>query len=204
MFRPKTKKKLSCSEITAVFKSWKLWVFCMVTLGHNVIGAVVTFYLPAIIGSFKSDDGIPVSGIMANLLSAPPYLLSIAVLILVSWNSDRTRERPKHLFIPFSFQILAWGAVSLCFFFEAGLAALYTSVLIAVGIHYSFPPIFWAWLTQEFTKDTGVAVSTGWVATFGSLSQIWVPLMTSAIFESTNSYVYVGGGHGSRNPLRSV
>src|SRR5687768_2223351 len=65
-------------------------------------------------------------------------------------------------------------------------------LILAVGVHFTFVPIFWAWLTQELKGGTTVAVSTAFVASFGTIGSIVTPPLTSFILERTNkNYLWV-------------
>jgi len=173
------------SDLKLTLRSWKLWFFCLFGIGPQVIGGVTNFFLPAII------KGFGVSGLMSNLLTAPPSLLGLICLVVNSYFSDVARERPIHTIIPFFLSIVAWAIVSVCYFLGLGLYAQYFSLLIAIGLLGSFNPVYWAWFTEEIKNENKVAFATAFAAAFGISTNIWVPLMTTSIYLSTGSYVYV-------------
>jgi len=143
------------------------------------------FFLPSIINQFGFDK------LTSNLLSAPPFFCGVLCILANSYHSDRTNERPLHLLIPFGLQIVGWALVAVSFYYINNLAVQYCVLSFTVGVHYTFPPIFWAWLTQELKGGTTVAVSTAFVASFGTFAQIFTPSLTTFIVEKTGSYMYV-------------
>jgi len=176
---------ISWSEFFDVFKSWKVWLFCLLSLGNNSIGAVVSFFIPSIINQFGFDP------LTSNLLSAPPFFCGVLCILLVTNLSDRLQERPLHLLIPFSIQIIGWLLVGLSFYYDIHLAGQYLALCVTVGVHYTFTPIFWAWLTQELQGGTTTAISTAVVASFGTFAQIYTPPLTTLVRGKTGSYMFV-------------
>jgi len=149
------------------------------------MGAVVSFFIPSIINQFGFDP------LTSNLLSAPPFFCGVLCILLITHTSDKYQERPLHLFIPFAIQMVGWLLVGLSFFYDIHLAGQYLALCLTVGVHYTFPPIFWAWLTQEMQGGTTTAISTAVVASFGTFAQIFTPSLTTYVNERTGSYMYV-------------
>jgi MFS family permease len=177
---------ISKVEILQVFKDWRVWMFCVLSLGHNCMGAIVSFFLPSIINQFNDDP------IMSNLLSAGPFGFGVVCIIINSLHSDHTRERPGHLLVPFTVQIIAWALVGISFYITRNWAFQYSMLTLAVGVHFTFVPIFWAWLTAELKGGTTVAVSTALVASFGTIGSIVTPPLTTWILEIYNqNYLWV-------------
>jgi len=129
---------------------------------------------------------------MSNLLSAGPFGFGVVCIILNSRHSDSTKERPGHLLVPFTFQIIGWALVGVSFYITKNWAFQYCMLILAVGVHFTFVPIFWTWLTQELRGATTVAVSTAFVASFGTIGSIITPPLTSFILDKTDkNYMWV-------------
>jgi len=177
-----TSKKIYFSDVVFVFTSWKTWIFGIMYLFSQCTQAFVNFFLQALIAEFGF------SGLLSNLLSAPFYFFGVICLVANSYHSDRTNERPLHVLGPLLFQTLAWAWVAFCFFNKLEFPLLYMGVLISVGLHYTFSPVFWAWASQIFKNDTTSAASTAFIMSLGTSGQIWAPSVTSAIFVASGSY----------------
>jgi len=178
-------KSISKEQILGVFKNWRIWMFCILSFGHNCTHSITTFFTPSIINEFG------LSPLMSNLLSAGPFGFGVICILLVSKHSDYTGERPGHLLIPFMVQIAGWAVVGVSFYISGNLAFQYAMLTFTVGIHYAFVPIFWAWLVEELKGGTTVAVSTATVTSFGSLGSIITPFLTTFILNETGTYLWV-------------
>jgi len=144
------------------------------------------FFIPSIINRFG------LSSLESNLLSAVPFFFGAICIVINSWHSDKTGERPLHLFIPFAIQIAGWAAVGVSFYsFPDNLPLQLSLLTLTVGVHFTFVPIFWAWLTQELKGGTTVAVSTAFVASFGTLGSIFTPYLAEFIEKETHNYMWV-------------
>jgi len=180
-------KSISKEQIIGVFTNWRIWMFCILSLGHNCMGSIVGFFIPSIIKGFSTD----LTPLMSNLLSAGPFCFGVICIIVNSKLSDYTGNRPAHLLIPFTVQIAGWAVVGVSYYITQSLAFQYSMLIITVGVHFTFVPIFWAWLTQELKGSTTVAVSTAFVASFGTLGSIFTPPLTTFILDNTGSYLWV-------------
>jgi len=97
---------------------------------------VITFWLPTIIKSFGLDDPLEI-----GLLTAIPYLIGAAGMVLLSKHSDQTRERRWHC----AFAAVLGGAGLVAATMLAGHLALALVALsfAAIGILATMP-LFWA------------------------------------------------------------
>jgi len=179
---------ISKHEFIAVFKNWRVWMFCVLSLGHNCMGSIVSFFIPSVISRFSTN----LTPIMSNLLSSGPFLFGVICIIINSRHSDYTNERQAHLLVPFTVQIIGWALVGVSFYFTTNWAFQYSMLILTVGFHFTFVPIFWTWLTQELKGGTTTAISTALVASFGTLGSIFTPPLTTFILDQTKkNYLWV-------------
>jgi len=76
---------------------------------------------------------------------------------------------------------------------EFPIPAQFFLLIITIGAHYTFSPIFWAWLMHDINSHGGtfVAAATGFVGAFGTIAQIISPFITTYILDTLGSYMWV-------------
>jgi MFS transporter, ACS family, tartrate transporter len=79
------------AELFPALATGSVWLLAIVSFGLNTCGYGVTLWLPTLIHSL-SDIG----NFAIGMLSAIPYVLSAAMMVLVGIHSDRTGERRWH------------------------------------------------------------------------------------------------------------
>lgn len=100
-----------------------------------------------------------------SLVAAIPYLVSVPLMLLTGWNSDRTGEKKWHTLIP---RLLSGVALLLCAF---TLSNVWLSVFLlsfAVIGFYSAHPGFWP-LPTMLLGQRAAAASIGLINSFGNL-----------------------------------
>jgi len=149
--------------------------FCIVTTVYGF-----TFWLPAII---KKQSGL--SNLNVSLVSAIPYCVGLATILIVGWSSDKTKERRWHtalsmiaasvgLLIAILSQDKLWLAVAMF-------------CVAAVGI-YGYLPGFWA-LPTSFLTGTAAAASIGLINLVGNFGGFVGPYAVGYLSNLTNSFV---------------
>ena len=81
---------LGFKQCVADYKTW----FLVVLIFGAVSSGTINSYFPTVVGTLGYDRT------RTLLLTAPPYLLSCIVALLVSWSADRTGERYFHFTVP--------------------------------------------------------------------------------------------------------
>jgi ACS family tartrate transporter-like MFS transporter len=138
------------------------------------------FWLPTII---KQLSGL--SNLLAILLTAIPYCVGLAAMLLIGWSSDRSNERRWHTALP----MLIAGVGLLC----GAILQQHVTVAIAVfcvgaiGIFGHFPG-FWA---TTYGRYTGVAAAAAiaFINSLGNLGGFAGPFVIGFINERTGSFV---------------
>ena len=149
-----------------------LLYFCIV-VGLYGIG----FWMPQVIQTFGLDP------LAIGFLTAVPYLFASIVMVVVGWNSDRTRERRWHIALP-----LVIGAAAFAWSASAGslLAAMVALTLATAGI-YAAVATFWSLPTAILT-GTGAAAGLALVNALGNLGGLLGPTVIGLTKEATGTF----------------
>jgi ACS family tartrate transporter-like MFS transporter len=100
-----------------------------------------------------------------SLVAAIPYLVSIPLVLLTGWNSDRTGERKWHTIIP---RLMSGVALTLCYFTLSNIWLSVVLLSFAVVGFYCAHPGFWPLPTLLLGRKTAAA-SIGLINSFGNL-----------------------------------
>jgi len=169
------------STLLSVLKDWKLYLHCLIGLcGFPMY--CLSLFLPSIIKE------LGYTSLTAQAMSAPPYIVGCAILLLVSWHSDYTRERGLHVAIPF---------------FVAGIGFLLLAVLrdtISVEIRYGItvmttasvathiPPVL-SWMSNNFEGHTRRAIAVGVIQSIANLGGV----VAGQVYREGDKPLYVKG-----------
>lgn len=140
----------------------------------------LNFWMPTIIKNVSGS-----SNVIVTLVSALPYCVALAAILLIGWSSDRTGERRHHT----TFSMIAASVgllMSVIVQGQAGLAVL-MFCLAAAGMYACLPP-FWA-LPTSFLTGTAAAASIGLINSFGNLGGFVGPYIVGYVTKVTQSYV---------------
>ena len=139
-----------------------------------------TFWLPSII---KQQSGS--SNLRVTLISAIPYCVGFAAILLVGWSSDRTKERRWHT-------ALAILAASLGLFLAVMLrdrfALSVAMFCVAASGIYAYLPGFWS-LPTSFLSGTAAAASIGMINSIGNLGGYAGPYVVGYLSTLTGSFL---------------
>ncbi len=140
-----------------------------------------SFWLPTIVKKLSGASDLTVT-----LISALPYCVGLVSILLVGWNSDRTKERRWHT---------AWCMIIAGIGLLLSLAAHDRAVLAvsmfcfaAAGI-YGYFPSFWA-LPTSFLTGVAAAASIGLINSIGNLGGFVGPYVVGYLSKQTHTYVY--------------
>ena len=172
---PQAGSEASLRSVMADGRVWRLaaiYFCCMMGLYG------VSFYLPTLIAAAGVDDALDV-----GLLTAIPYAVAVASMILLARSSDRHNERRWHL-----------AAASI-----AGAAGLYASTLcgseLALGLItlslgtagvLSTMPVFWTW-PSSVLAGTAAAAGIAMINSIGNLAGFVSPSIIGWMKELTHS-----------------
>jgi predicted MFS family arabinose efflux permease len=168
-------------EEESVFKvmaSGRVWL-CAAIYFCSVMGVYgVSFWLPTIIKAMGYKDPLDV-----GLISAIPYGVSVAVMLLVAKSADRTRERRWHVAIPALFGSLGL-ALSVVYAKDPVMAI--AALTLGLSCILTTLPLFWS-LPTSFLAGTGAAAGIALINSLGNLSGFVSPYAVGWLKESTGS-----------------
>ncbi|KAG2181945.1 hypothetical protein INT43_006870 [Umbelopsis isabellina] len=138
-------------EAFAALKDWKVWLYMIIFFCGSVPNTSISNFLPTIVSGMGYSNKLD-----ANLMSAPPYVCAVAVVILVAHSSDRFSDRAYH----------AIGGAVVCLVGYillvsiTGNSARYGAVCLSVAGVFVINPIVNAWLTGNIAPGMKKSVAT--------------------------------------------
>jgi hypothetical protein len=114
----------------SAFKDFRLYLFCVIYAGLSLSLAVMSIFLPTIIGELGYH------AIAANLMTAPVYGTAYACLLLTAYISDLVNQRG----IPIAIGGLISGIGYLLLGLLNDQKARYAAAFLAATVSFSFPP----------------------------------------------------------------
>lgn len=138
----------------------------------------ISFWSPQIIQSLSGFGNAQVA-----LISAIPYVVAAAAMVIVGAHSDRTRERCGH--VAAAAFVGALGMVATAYVHSPWLGVIALSVA-AAGI-WSAVPVFWS-LPTAFLTGTAAAGAIALINSFGNLAGFAAPYAIGRVREATGSY----------------
>jgi len=156
-------------------RAWALAIL----FGCALIGVYgLLIWLPLIIKSLGNLTDIEV-----GLLSAIPPFLGVVGTLIVSWSSDRTGDRKKHLA-----GVYALAAVAIAISAVAPNAAIAYAALCITGLGInSGNPLFWS-ISASLTTGVAAAASIAFVNTVAQFGGLVGPWMIGWVKDSTGSF----------------
>ncbi|HEX4985261.1 MAG TPA: MFS transporter [Burkholderiales bacterium] len=137
----------------------------------------ITFFLPQIV------KGLGASNFMAGMLSAIPYTVGVAGLLVFGYSSDRFMERRRHL-------ITAATIGGAGFLLAAWLGGSYWALLgmsIATVGTYGSRPTMWP-MPSRFLTGASAAVGIALINSIGNLGGYVGPFVVGWIRDATQSF----------------
>ncbi|KAH8547870.1 major facilitator superfamily domain-containing protein [Umbelopsis sp. PMI_123] len=168
------------TEAFEAFKDWKVWMYMIIFFCGSVPNTSVSNFLPSIVKGMGYNDRLD-----ANLMSAPPYVCAVVVVILIAYSSDRFHDRAYH----------AIGGAAVCLLgyilllSVSGNSARYGAVCLAVAGVFVINPVVNAWLTGNIAPSMKKSVATA-MAVMANNS---AGLVGSNIYLSTDAPNYTKG-----------
>jgi ACS family tartrate transporter-like MFS transporter len=148
-----------------------LLYFCMVV---NVYG--ISFWVGEIV-----DDVHGLSEVGKGFVTAIPYTIAIAGLVLISRHSDRTGERKLHTAIPLAIAAIAF-ATSTVVSPVLAIAALAVGLFFLLGAH----PVFWT-MPAALLSGPAAAAGIALVNSIGNLGGFVGPYLVGLMKDATGS-----------------
>ncbi|KAI9493037.1 major facilitator superfamily domain-containing protein [Zychaea mexicana] len=131
-------------QAVKAFTDWKVWIWMVMFFSGSVANTSISNFLPLIIKGMGYDDKLS-----ANLMSAPPYLAAVVVMIGVAHSSDRFQERTFHAILGASVCVVGYALLLML----TDQRGLYASMFVAVTGIFVINPIVNAWLTNNIAPE---------------------------------------------------
>lgn len=145
----------------------QLYLLALIIITKTTAGAVTQFF-PTVVATFGFSKTITL------LLTAPPYLVTTVLSIVISRMSDRKPERCLHLAIP-----LAFGMIG--FIISAATtktAPRYFSLFLMLGGLFGSYNVALAWISSCFPRPRAKRASAyAIINSLGNIAQIWSPYL---------------------------
>jgi len=144
----------------AALKSWRVWVlfFTYVCIGAEFLSMVL--WLPQIIRHLQNLRPFEI-----GLVTAIPYLISVILMYLVGWHSDRTRRRSPYVI---GGLIVAAAGCSASAYLTASPVLSLIALTIGIGGCNPLVGPFWSFATS-FLQGRAAAVGIGLLSCAGSI-----------------------------------
>jgi len=158
--------------------SGRVWHLAAIYFALVVGLYVMSFWLPQVVKGMSTHY----SNTMVGVLVMIPHVLGLAVMLLVSRNSDRTGERRLHVAVPAIAAAVALFTVNLVHSPAISIALL---TVMAAGI-YSFLGPFWA-LPNQFLTGYAAASGIALINSVGNLGGFVGPYAIGSLTRWTGS-----------------
>ncbi|KAF7357683.1 Retrograde regulation protein 2 [Mycena venus] len=114
----------------------------MGTLHMTYVAATVTSFFPSVVSTLGYSRNI------TYVLTAPPYLLCVVIMIINSIHSDRTQERYWHIVVPLVFTTIS----NIIAISTLNTAARYVSMMMMPGSFYGATVVILSWVAGSLTQ----------------------------------------------------
>lgn len=142
-------------------------------------GYVFYFWMPTLLKRMTGWSDVHIGWV-----GAIPFVAGLIGMLVIGWNSDRTRERRWHFAVP---QLTAAVALSAWFFFPHSTALLIiVFTLIGFGT-VSYLPAFWA-LPSAFLTSAAAAAAVGFINCTASIGGFIGPKIFGDLSQRTGSF----------------
>ena len=139
----------------------------------------LSLWMPKLVQRISSLDNS-----MVSLVAAIPYLVSVPLMLLTGWSSDRTGEKKWHTIIP---RLLSGAALGLCYFTLDNVWLSVFLLSLAVIGFYCAHPGFWP-MPGMLLGRTAAAASIGLINSFGNLGGFIGPYVIGYLTERNGNF----------------
>ncbi|KAK7000700.1 putative pantothenate transporter [Favolaschia claudopus] len=142
----------------------------MGTLHMTYVAATVTSFFPSVVSTLGYSRNI------TYVLTAPPYLLCVVIMVINSVHSDRTQERYWHIVAPLIFTTIA----NIIAISTLNTAARYVSMMLMPGSFYGATVVILSWVAGSLTQPAVKrAAGIAFINAVCNTPNIWSPYLYS-------------------------
>ena len=167
------------ASIMASLKSGRLWLLCAIFFMNTLVTYGVFLWLPRILRDASKDSGQAV-----GWLTALPFVVAMAGMIVVARHSDRTGERKWHVA---GCCLVAAAGLLLAIAFQDNVPMLVLSFALSQLGQRSVLSVFWA-IPPIFLGGTGAAAGIALINSLGNLGGFVGPTVVGSLRGSSGTY----------------
>jgi MFS transporter, ACS family, tartrate transporter len=167
-------------SLREVFRSGRIWLFCLIYFSMNVGAYGFEMWAPTIIKKLSGG-----SDQLVGFINAIPYFVAGVMMYIIGRNSDRTGERRFHI----AASALS-AAIGFAIAAKAGnpFIAMAGLTIAFAGLKCTIAP-FWA-LTTAFLSGTAAAGGIALINSVGNLGGYFGPTIVGKIKAKTGDELY--------------
>ncbi len=166
-------------SVLASLRSGKLWLLCAIYFMNTLVTYGVFLWLPRILRDASDDAGVPV-----GWLTALPFVVALAGMVLVGRHSDRTGERKWHVAIC---ALVAASGLLLAIAFQDNVAMLVVAFTLSQLGQRSLLAVFWA-IPPIFLGGSAAAAGIALINSIGNLGGAVGPTVIGMLRGSSGNY----------------
>ncbi|KAJ7824668.1 putative pantothenate transporter [Mycena olivaceomarginata] len=121
---------------------WQAFKMAAADPKTTYVAATVTSFFPSVVSTLGYSRNI------TYVLTAPPYLLCVVIMLINSIHSDRTQERFWHIVVPLVFTTIS----NIIAISTLNTAARYVSMMMMPGSFYGATVVILSWVAGSLTQ----------------------------------------------------
>jgi ACS family tartrate transporter-like MFS transporter len=166
-------------RLSEAFTSGRIWLLCLIYFLLTVGIYGYEMWMPSIIKAFYVQ-----SNSVVGLINAIPYVISVVVMLLIGYHSDKTGERRWYVAIA---AFAAAAGFCLSAYLQNPYIAMIALMASLIGLKSAMGP-FWA-LSTTFLGGTAAAGGIALINSVGNLGGFVGPTLVGIVKDSTGSIV---------------
>lgn len=166
------------TTVGGAFKNKRVWLMSVMLYSFATANMGISFWLPTLIQRAGQQSELNVGFLMTI-----PYAFAAVAMLMLSSNSDRTRERRWHLALP------AFAGALLLAISTIWSGNIVTTVLIMTAASmcvFAVAPLLWAQPTA-LLSGAGAAAGIAIISSFGNLAGVFGPSLFGWLTDITHS-----------------
>jgi MFS family permease len=172
--------EFSIKECFSTWNDWKFIIWCIIAFTYPVAFSTCSNFLPLIL------KRLGYSTVVTNLLTVPPNFCGFLVLLAVTYNSDRTRERTFHIIGALTLSMV--GLIILAAInAEASRGAAYFATFLVASGAYIPSCLVHSWHNNNNVNENSRAATTGLLVGLSNFGGI----LSSATFRTNYAPRYL-------------
>jgi ACS family tartrate transporter-like MFS transporter len=174
-----TRVSVGHGSVLASLRSGKLWLLCAIYFMNTLVTYGVFLWLPRILRDASKDTGVSV-----GWLTALPFVVALAGMVLVGRHSDMTGERKWHVAIC---ALVAASGLLLAVMFQDNIPMLVLSFTLSQLGQRSLLAVFWA-IPPIFLGGSAAAAGIALINSLGNLGGAVGPTVVGWLRGSSGNY----------------